>query len=59
MQTNNHEEASASNHTTTNGHQRSPKKPLTPQQQTGIRVINDIVNTTEGSLFTFRYKHLF
>ena len=55
MQTNDHDENSASNRPTTNGHhQRSPKKPLTPQQQTGIRVINDIVNTTEGSLFTFR-----
>jgi len=58
MQTNESDENSASSRpttTTTNGyHHRSPKKPLTPQQQTGIRVINEIVNTTEGSLFTFR-----
>ncbi|CAM4754730.1 unnamed protein product [Rotaria magnacalcarata] len=50
----NHEDT-ANNHPTTNGHHlNSPKKPLTQQQQTGIRIINDIVNTTEGSLFTFR-----
>jgi hypothetical protein len=56
MQTNESDENSASSRpTTTNGyHHRSSKKPLTPQQQTGIRVINEIVNTTEGSLFTFR-----
>jgi ATP-dependent DNA helicase 2 subunit 2 len=56
MQTNDQEENTASARPTTNGHQnhRSPKKPLTQQQQTGIRVINEIVNTTEGSLFTFR-----
>ncbi len=56
MQTNEDGENSASARPTTNGHQhRSPKKPLTQQQQTGIRVINEIVNTTEGTLFTFRY----
>jgi hypothetical protein len=55
MQTNESDENSASARPTTNGyHQRTPKKPLTQQQQTGIRVINEIVNTTEGSLFTFR-----
>jgi hypothetical protein len=55
METNGHEENSASARPTTNGHQhRSPRKPLTQQQQTGIRVINQIVNTTEGTLFTFR-----
>ncbi|CAF3652063.1 unnamed protein product [Rotaria sordida] len=59
MQTNEHDdnnENSASNDPTTNGHHRyrSPKKPLTQQQQTGIRIINHIVNTTEGTLFTFR-----
>ncbi|CAF1484980.1 unnamed protein product [Adineta steineri] len=56
-QTNGHNEDSASARPTTNGHQhhhRNQKKPLTPQQKTGIRIINDIVNTTEGSLFTFR-----
>jgi hypothetical protein len=55
MQTNDHEENTASARPTTNGHHhRSPKKPLTQQQQTGIRVINDIVNSTEGTVFTFR-----
>ena len=57
MQTNGHDqEASASARPTTsnNNHHQSPKKPLTPQQKTGIRVISDIVNTTDGSLFTFR-----
>ncbi|CAF0722876.1 unnamed protein product [Adineta ricciae] len=55
MQTNGHDqEESASARPTTNNHHQSPKKPLTPQQKTGIRVISDIVNTTEGSLFTFR-----
>ncbi|CAF1443443.1 unnamed protein product [Adineta steineri] len=55
-QTNGHNEDSASARPTTNGHHhhRNQKKPLTPQQKTGIRIINDIVNTTEGSLFTFR-----
>ncbi|CAF2593188.1 unnamed protein product [Rotaria sp. Silwood2] len=48
-------ENSASNRPTTNGHHhKSPKKPLTQQQQTGVRIINQIVNTTEGTLFTFR-----
>jgi hypothetical protein len=57
MQTNEHEENSASARPTINGHHhRSPRKPLTQQQQTGIRVINDIVNSTEGTVFTFRYK---
>lgn len=60
MQTNNNadsNEHTASNRPTTNGHSdKSPKKPLTQQQKTGIRIITDIVNTTEGSLFTFRYK---
>ena len=55
MQTNDQEENTASARPTTNGHNHgSPKKPLTQQQQTGIRVISEIVNTTEGSLFTFR-----
>ena len=55
MHTNDHEENTASARPTTNGHHhRSPKKPLTQQQQTGIRVINDIVNSTEGTVFTFR-----
>lgn len=40
---------------TTNGHQHhTPRKPLTQQQQTGVRVIGEIVNATEGTLFTFR-----
>ena len=34
--------------------QRPPQKPLSQQQQTGIRVIGQIVNSTEGTLFTFR-----
>lgn len=44
------------NRPTTNGnhHHQTPRKPLTQQQQTGIRVIGEIVNTTEGTLFTFR-----
>ncbi|CAF4445217.1 unnamed protein product, partial [Adineta steineri] len=43
------------NRPTTNGHSHSSqRKPLTQQQQTGIRVIGEIVNTTEGTLFTFR-----
>ena len=56
MQQDDQEENTASARPTTNGHQhhRTPKKPLTQQQLTGIRVIGDIVNTTEGSLFTFR-----
>jgi hypothetical protein len=55
MQTNDQEDNSASARPTTNGHNhRTLKKPLTQQQQTGIRVINEIVNTTEGNLFTFR-----
>jgi hypothetical protein len=55
MQTNEPDENSASARPTTNGHQhRSPKKPLTQQQKTGIRIINEIVNTTDGTLFTFR-----
>ena len=46
-------------HPTTNGHHshQTPKKPLTQQQQTGIRVIGEIVNSTEGTLFTFRYDY--
>ncbi len=57
MQTNGHDENTASARPTTNGHQhRTPKKPLTQQQQTGIRVVSEIVNTTEGTLFTFRYR---
>lgn len=52
---NNDEENSDAARPTTNGHQhRSPRKPLTQQQQTGIRVIGEIVNSTEGTLFTFR-----
>ncbi|CAF1066284.1 unnamed protein product [Rotaria magnacalcarata] len=51
----NGDENSDANRPTTNGHQqRTPKKPLTHQQQTGIRVIGEIVNTTDGTLFTFR-----
>ena len=42
---------------TTNGHHhQTPRKPLTQQQQTGIRVIGEIANTTDGTLFTFRYN---
>lgn len=53
----NGEENSDAARPTTNGHQhRTPRKPLTQQQQTGIRVISEIVNTTEGTLFTFRYN---
>jgi hypothetical protein len=54
-QTNGHENGDAARPTTTNGHhQRTPRKPLSQQQQTGVRVIGEIVNTTEGTLFTFR-----
>ena len=50
------DETAASAHPTTNGHHhQSPRKPLTQQQQTNVRLINRMVNTTEGSLFTFRY----
>ena len=52
---NNGDEQSDNNRPTTNGHhQRTPRKPLSHQQQTGIRVISQIVNTTDGTLFTFR-----
>lgn len=52
---NNHDdEASASARPTTNGH-RTPQKPLTQQQKTNIRILTDVVNSTEGTLFTFRY----
>ena len=47
----------ASARTTTNGHASShskQQKPLTQQQKTNIRLINRIVNQTEGTLFTFR-----
>ncbi|UJR27942.1 hypothetical protein I4U23_009202 [Adineta vaga] len=52
----NDEEQSDAARPTTNGHQnhQTQKKPLTQQQQTGIRVIGEIVNNTEGTLFTFR-----
>ena len=60
MQTNahddNHEDSASARSTTNDRQHRTPKKPLTQQQKTGIRIINHIVNTTEGSLFTFRYK---
>ena len=53
---NNHDENLDVARPTTNGyHHRTPRKPLTQQQQTGIRVIGEIVNTTDGTLFTFRY----
>ncbi len=56
MHTNGNENSDA-DHPTTNGHHhRTPRKPLTQQQHTGIRVIGEIVNTTEGTLFTFRYN---
>jgi ATP-dependent DNA helicase 2 subunit 2 len=58
IETNGHEngdENSDAARPTTNGHRhRTPKKPLTQQQQTGVRVIGEIVNSTEGTLFTFR-----
>ncbi|CAF0990776.1 unnamed protein product [Didymodactylos carnosus] len=62
QQSNTTNEASASaTAPTTNGHGteskqkfRSPKKPLTPQQKTGIRVITNIANETDGSMYTFR-----
>jgi hypothetical protein len=58
MHTNGHEngdENSDAARPTTNGrHHQSPRKPLTQQQQTGVRVIGEIVNSTEGTLFTFR-----
>jgi hypothetical protein len=53
----NGDENSDANRPTTNGnHHQTPRKPLTQQQQTGIRVIGEIVNSTEGTLFTFRYN---
>ncbi|CAF1376694.1 unnamed protein product [Adineta ricciae] len=49
------EHSDAARPTTNNHHDhQTPKKPLTQQQQTGIRVIGEIVNNTEGTLFTFR-----
>ena len=49
------EHSDAARPTTNNHHEhQTPKKPLTQQQQTGIRVIGEIVNNTEGTLFTFR-----
>jgi ATP-dependent DNA helicase 2 subunit 2 len=56
-QTNGHENGdnnSDAARPTTNGHRPTPRKPLTQQQQTGVRVIGEIVNSTEGTLFTFR-----
>ena len=56
METNGENHSNA-DHPTTNGHRqnhRTPRKPLSQQQQTGIRVIGQIVNSTDGTLFTFR-----
>lgn len=50
----NGENNSDANHPTTNGNHRRSRKPLSQQQQTGIRVIGQIVNSTDGTLFTFR-----
>jgi ATP-dependent DNA helicase 2 subunit 2 len=55
-QTNGNEHSDADRPTTNGHHHRTPKKPLTQQQKTGVRVIGEIVNTTEGTLFTFRYN---
>ena len=51
---NNEDQSDAARPTTNGNHQSNQRKPLTQQQQTGIRVIGEIVNTTEGTLFTFR-----
>lgn len=51
---NDDEHSDAARPTTNGHHHQSPRKPLTQQQQTGIRVIGEIVNSTEGTLFTFR-----
>jgi hypothetical protein len=48
------DECSDTTHSTSNGHRQSIRKPLSQQQQTGIRVIGQIVNSTEGTLFTYR-----
>ncbi|CAF4451221.1 unnamed protein product, partial [Rotaria sp. Silwood2] len=53
-QENGDENSDAARPTTNGSRHQTPKKPLTQQQQTGIRVIGEIVNTTEGTLFTFR-----
>ena len=56
MQSNGDDHSDDAARPTTNGHHhRTPRKPLSQQQQTGIRVIGQIVNSTEGTLFTFRY----
>ena len=54
MHTNGDDNSDAARPTTNGQHHQTPRKPLTHQQQTGIRVIGEIVNTTEGTLFTFR-----
>jgi hypothetical protein len=49
------DEQSASSRPTTGArHHSSRQKPLSEQQRTGIRVITDMVNKTDGNLFTFR-----
>jgi hypothetical protein len=55
MNTNGDENSDVNRPTTNGNHHQTPRKPLTQQQQTGIRVIGQIVNSTEGTLFTFRY----
>lgn len=54
MDRNGEDQSDADRPTTNGNHYRSSRKPLTHQQQTGIRVISQIVNSTEGTLFTFR-----
>jgi hypothetical protein len=48
------EVASATARPTTNGSLQQTRKPLSVQQRTGMRVISQIVDQTEGNLFTFR-----
>jgi ATP-dependent DNA helicase 2 subunit 2 len=52
--TNGDQNSDAARPTTNGNRHQTPRKPLTQQQQTGIRVIGEIVNSTEGTLFTFR-----
>ena len=53
----NHKDSASARPTVNGRHHRTSKRPLTQQQkETGICVINHIVNTAEGSLFAFRYK---
>lgn len=48
------EQQTASARPTTDAHQQAPRKPLTEQQQVNIRVVQKLVEQTEGTTFTFR-----